>query len=1144
MKTKLVILLLLLFISLFGETLEFQLQFELPQLSREGEFTRLEYEDCQNVGKSGNPELPQKGVQLLLPPGNVAINAEVTNISYYANSPELKIYPIQMSVPLSRAEDFVFTPPGDIYLEDGVFPTTPLSQVITQFKNGHPISLFTVCPVKYYPAKDSVVFIKSITVKLFLEKSQTALQNYKHDSKIAEQIKSIVANPQNINLYDDTSCRSDNIDILVVTNAALSPAFDDYLHFKETCGYSTALITTEDIYANYPGADAQEQIRNAIIDYYQEYGLQFVILGGDSSPVDPERNIVPHRGFYGEVANFEDFDIPADMYYCCLDGCWNDDNDEYWGEYYEGDFFQEISVGRIAGATIAEISAHLHKLFLYQCAPVAADLEKCLLVGQQLGEIIYGGEYLDELASGSDNWGYSTEGISDNFYITRLYRMYEDWEDEDLFECFNAGTNLVNNMGHGNTSYCFDLNTDQLLPENITNDGIVHGFFNCYSQACYSGAFDNRTTIMGEYIQESFAEKMTTMETAAASFVANSRYGWFAGATTNGISQHYAREFYDAIFGDEIVIIGLANAKGKEDNAAYMQVSETNRWTYYNLNLLGEPSMNLWTQLPEYIPISFPAQVHVGDLEINYDCEIDDLQFAFFLDDELVGCGNSGDDPIDVMCLNEPLSHSGFLHAYVNKANFWQYYFQIEVLPVDQELLIVDFMLDDSQSWLPNGLPDYGEDISISASLLNAGMQDANNIELIITCSDSCISITNSSYAVTSLNAGDQLALDNVFAFTLAENIPDAHEVLVNLQIFLNAQLIREYQYNFTAQAPIMQIQDMNVFDHNNGVLDPAETVVFEVPIKNIGHSVTSPATCSFLCDNSQISIADNCQNAGQIEPQQTVTLSFDVTANEALTAGELVEFTMISEAGGYYFIDNIPYYTGVVIENFETADFSLFPWFFIYLPGWLISNQAYEGDYCACTPPMNNMSQARMEITVNTVQDGYIRFWIKTSMDENYDGIFEFFLNHGDDQFSITGTHDWFQVDIFTPAGDNEFSWVFFTHNACDARVWLDHVVFPPMAVITGIENSIITNIPPVNFPNPFNPETTITYYLTQVEEEVTINIYNIKGQKVYSTTKYTQSPGENKFIWNSNSAPTGIYFYQINTSNKAQKGKMLLIK
>jgi len=51
MKTKLIILLLLCFISLFGETLVFQLQFELPKLSRDGEFTRLKYEDCQSVGE-------------------------------------------------------------------------------------------------------------------------------------------------------------------------------------------------------------------------------------------------------------------------------------------------------------------------------------------------------------------------------------------------------------------------------------------------------------------------------------------------------------------------------------------------------------------------------------------------------------------------------------------------------------------------------------------------------------------------------------------------------------------------------------------------------------------------------------------------------------------------------------------------------------------------------------------------------------------------------------------------------------------------------------------------------------------------------------------------------------------------------------
>lgn len=85
-------------------------------------------------------------------------------------------------------------------------------------------------------------------------------------------------------------------------------------------------------------------------------------------------------------------------------------------------------------------------------------------------------------------------------------------------------------------------------------------------------------------------------------------------------------------------------------------------------------------------------------------------------------------------------------------------------------------------------------------------------------------------------------------------------------------------------------------------------------------------------------------------------------------------------------------------------------------------------------------------------------------------------------------------------------------------------------------------------NFPNPFNPETTISFNVKN-ETQAQVIIYNLKGQKVYSQIKNNLLPGRNSMTWkgtnsSGDSSASGIYFYKVVTETRAEYGKMMLIK
>jgi len=85
-------------------------------------------------------------------------------------------------------------------------------------------------------------------------------------------------------------------------------------------------------------------------------------------------------------------------------------------------------------------------------------------------------------------------------------------------------------------------------------------------------------------------------------------------------------------------------------------------------------------------------------------------------------------------------------------------------------------------------------------------------------------------------------------------------------------------------------------------------------------------------------------------------------------------------------------------------------------------------------------------------------------------------------------------------------------------------------------------------NYPNPFNPTTTINYSLKE-DSKVSINIYNIKGQKVKQLTTDQLSAGQHSVVWdgrddNNKQVSSGIYFYKLKTNNYEKTRKMILLK
>jgi hypothetical protein len=85
-------------------------------------------------------------------------------------------------------------------------------------------------------------------------------------------------------------------------------------------------------------------------------------------------------------------------------------------------------------------------------------------------------------------------------------------------------------------------------------------------------------------------------------------------------------------------------------------------------------------------------------------------------------------------------------------------------------------------------------------------------------------------------------------------------------------------------------------------------------------------------------------------------------------------------------------------------------------------------------------------------------------------------------------------------------------------------------------------------NFPNPFNPSTTIAFWLPQ-KEQVVLLIYDVNGALIRTLADEVLGEGINKYPWdgrdsNGNQVSSGVYFYRLKAGTSVLTRKMVLLK
>lgn len=591
--------------------------FEKPQISSviigQEKYDRILLKDTISTANPNNPCLPIKGAYILLPK-----NTKNFDITVEKNTPKslglnYLIEPAGTPIPISDSESFEIPdlkPNQEIYSLNEKYPINDYTIVGTYSFRGYQILVLELYPVKYVPLTGEILYYDNLMINIEIIEGQNENSLYRNLVKDEFEILKKIDNSESIITYQ-TNHKQQNIineiDLLIITTDNLKRSFRDLKNYHDSEGIKTEIVTLSEI-----GGEDPETIRDYIRDSYLNLGIDYVILGGDHEIV-PAKELWVY-GLDEETTPYTTY-MPSDIYYSCLDGPFNYDNDEKWGEPNDGengndiDLFAEVYVGRACVDNSDEADIFVEKTIAQINAHVNNDeyLKEFLLLGENLGDFgiaSWAGNYLDQIINGSNDDGYDTVGIPlDEYNIETMYDRDNKWTKNDIIERINNNNiYVINHDGHSNTYYNMRLGYDDVFELNNEKTSFI------YSQGCNSGGFDAENCIA-----EAFTVKS---EYGAFAGIWNARFGWFWAYRTDGDSQRYHREFWDAVFGENIPEIGKANQDSKEDNI-FLIGRSCMRWCFYQLNLFGDPTLSFYYNKPK--KPETPTGIKTGKAEFEYN---------------------------------------------------------------------------------------------------------------------------------------------------------------------------------------------------------------------------------------------------------------------------------------------------------------------------------------------------------------------------------------------------------------------------------------------------------------------------------------------------------------------------------------------
>jgi hypothetical protein len=809
----------------------------------------------------GFPELPKVVKLVAVPPtGNVELTVEAGNVTVLEN---ISVPPAQendLRDVMHQGEPLVF---DDAAYGDNAFYPASLAQISQpMIARDLRVVAVTMYPVQYNPITRQLRIYSELSISLQYTGGSGVNQKQVPLRRLSKAMmpfyRAEVINFDQLGL-DDPGPQSGTLLIICRDDPNVLIEVNKIAEWKRKKGFNTVAATSTQTGTS--SSTIHDYIQDMYTDPTVDPPLEYVMMVGDAS------------GSYGMAAASS----TSDYGYSLLEG---------------GDIIAEVSIGRLSFSSLGELRTIRAKILGYESNPYMGGSnpdwfqDAWMYAGTSMGvtSTIHTKEYVRELLYGA---GYhqillDTHGssVSETLIRSRL----------------NAGVSIWNHrpawVGEIYCSHVDELNNGWMLPV-------------CLNLTCGTGDF-----VGSDDVSECLLRGGNpTTPNGAIGAIATATLG-----THTAQNNAFDGAFFHALISLGQYHVGDALSVGKAHFMwQYQGSSSAQNYCYWN-NLMGDPSVEVWTTTPELIHADFPATMAVGTNTITVAVENASSQpvegayvHAYKHNETFVGDVTDASGQV-TLPISATTADTLFItitgHTYKPVVGY------ALVQTSAHNVAPINVVIDDDNTGYSqgnnNGEPNPGEALEINVTLKNWGYQSVTGVSATMSTTDPHVtSIDNATVYYGSIGAGGQVTPSTDFELTLSPTIPDRHQIQLSLEITDNTLTTYDALVVLDIQEINLDYVDHDWLNAGNGIFDPGETVNLQVTLLNKGQvDAPSGITATASVNHPQITVLDPTGTYPAIPQGASATNTSDpiqIQADSYLYAGTPFQVTLtIQHTSGF----------------------------------------------------------------------------------------------------------------------------------------------------------------------------------------------------------------------------------------------------
>jgi hypothetical protein len=697
--------------------------------------------------------------------------------------------------------------------------------------------------------------------------------------------RSVIVNWQNIDGLDSP----ENPHILIIVPGTFVSALAEFVDWKEKAGYVVTVVRRGDIGTNPTATD----LRNFIIAQYDS--------------MTPTPDYVIFVGDENQLACYHRYtDDPHTIFsYESLSGSYTDEN--YFATIVGDDVFPDLFFGRWVVATSDEVMKVARRTIYYERSPFETGSTPDSLrfakasVASDITEL-----------SQAQTKRYVRQMLL-NHGFTRVDTLFGSSTPSPLITWIRDGRNFVNYRGSGWTQGWAGINfyADAISSlDNYWKLPVVTGI------GCGVAKFDDPGPCFGSLWMTggTVNQPEGSVGFLGPCWNTHTRYNDVLDST-----------LYRAILDFKVGHLMPAFVAGKlmfwevfepyfEIDPNVREVTETAVRQYL---CLSDPSLQLYTRIPQRLTVNHPNGISYGDIDLIVN--VPNLQ-ALGLDSVKICAwiepGNfqfawaTRQHDIVILPLTIPISSDGILLT-VTGHNALTYQTEIPIGPSEELMVHNRAFLADTIVGNGNGLVEPGETVTWEEEGLNLGLVDAPDVTATLQCQDSRVTVLQSAAAF-----GDVVSLDSArglppYSFSVADTCKTANTL--SFQVVWTASDAGPWTSNVLVPmvVPDIRLTSFVVTDLNGDGWDRGERAKISVEVTNEGDAPLVPSQYTLRLSDSLVTVLDSIALGDRIEPGDTSSLgdmAFQVESAWNTPAAHPVALTIhvLADQGTYSYENNM----------------------------------------------------------------------------------------------------------------------------------------------------------------------------------------------------------------------------------------------